>query len=143
MNEAVLSAGRFATLADAYGADLRRWPADLRTAAEAYIIGNPQARGVLAEAARLDDLLDAHRVPVPGAALIGRVLAQAPQPGFYWSRAKLWWSGLGLAGAGLAGGIAGAAALWLATPMLADHQFADAADSQTMFGDIELNGAIR
>lgn len=143
MDEHVLSAERFATLAEAYGADLRRWPAALRAAAEARLADDPQARSVLADAARLDDLLEAHRVAAPDAALIGRVLAQAPQPGLIWSRAKLWWSGLGLAGAGLAGGLAGAAALWLATPMLADHQFADAADSQTLFGDIELSGAIR
>ncbi|AHE53489.1 hypothetical protein [Sphingomonas sanxanigenens] len=143
MDEHILSAERFATLAEAYGADLRRWPADLRAAAEAHLAVHPQSRGVLIDAARLDDLLAAYRVASPGAALIGRVLAHAPQSGSSWSRAKLWWSGLGLAGAGLAGGLAGAAALWLATPMLAEHRFADSADSQTVFGDIDLNGAIR
>lgn len=143
MDEPMLSAERFAALADAYGADLRRWPADLRAGAEARLADDPQARAALADAARLDDLLAAHRIPAPGAALIGRVMAKAPQPGLIWSRTKLWWSGLGLAGAGLAGGLAGAAALWLATPMLAEQQFADAADSQTLFGDIDIYGTIR
>lgn len=143
MTEPMLGAERFAALADAYGADLRRWPAELRAAAEERLAEDPQAGVALAEAARLDDLLAAHRVSAPGAALIGRVLAQAPQPAWIWSRTKLWWSGLGLAGVGLAGGLAGAAALWLATPMLADQQFADAADSQTVFGDIEISGAMR
>lgn len=132
---------RFAALADSYGADLRRWPAVERAAAEALLAGDgPRAEDILGRAERLDGLLDRYRAPAPSAALIGHVLATAPQPALLWPRARLWWSGLGLAGVGLAGAVSGALALSLATPALLDHRVADWADGQTIFGDVDLDG---
>lgn len=61
--------------------------------------------------ARLDELLAAYSVPPPSAALRRRIVASAPAPVLIWNRARLWWSGLGLAGIGLTGALAGAAAI--------------------------------
>jgi hypothetical protein len=97
-------------------------------------------RDVLACAATLDGLLDRHRVAAPSSALIGLILSSSPQPGLLWSRAKLWWSGFGLAGVGLAGAVTGALALSLATPALLDHRGAGLADEQTIFGEIDVDG---
>ncbi|MBV2149869.1 hypothetical protein KRZ98_16615 [Sphingobium sp. AS12] len=135
---------RFTALADSYGADLYRWPAVQRDAAEALLASDAaRADGILGCAGRLDGLLDHYRTPLPSAALVGRILAAAPRPALLWSRAKLWWSGLGLAGVGLAGAVSGALALSLATPALLDHRAADWADGQTIFGDVDLDGTSR
>ncbi len=134
---------RIATLAEAYGADLRRWPAAEREAAQALLArGDPELRNSLARQARLDAWLDRYEVRAPSSALIGCILACAPQPALLWSRARLWWSSLGLAGVGLAGAVTGAVALSLATPVLLDHRAADWADGQTIFGEADLDGMI-
>jgi hypothetical protein len=46
----------FRVLADAWGADIRRWPPRLRTAA-ADLAGGPEAAAILAEAKRIDRLI--------------------------------------------------------------------------------------
>lgn len=134
------AASRFAALADVYGADIRRWPAAERNAANSLLSANDGARAILTRAARLDSLLDQYRVAAPSSALSGRILATVPQPGLLWSKARLWWSGVGLAGVGLAGAVSGALALSLATPALLDHRAAAWADGQTIFGDVDLEG---
>ena len=107
---------RFAELADAHGGSVERWPADLRDAARAHLLLHPEAFATLDAAAGLDRLLGAWTVPGPGAALSGRILMQAtatPSPA---RRLRLWFSGLGVAGA-LAGGLAaGAAFVTLSQP---------------------------
>jgi hypothetical protein len=50
----MLTLRRFKALADSYGAELRRWPDDLRGEAEAFLKVSPQARTLLAEARKLD-----------------------------------------------------------------------------------------
>ena len=58
----------------------------------------------------LNRLLDAYRVPPPSPALRERVLAAAPKPGRRWVVDPFWWvSGAGLAAAGVAGLVFGAA----------------------------------
>ncbi len=132
---------RFAVLAQAYGGDLRRWPAADRAAAETLLArGQADAHAVLGREGRLEAWLDTYSIPAPSAALVGRILAAAPQPALLWSRARLWWSGLGFAGVGLAGALTGALALSLATPALLDHRAADWADGQTIFGNVDLDG---
>lgn len=75
---------RFATLVDAYGASPDRWPAAERPAALAYLNATQAAQALVAEAARLDALLD--RVAVPavlaqGAAIdLARITAVAQEP---------------------------------------------------------------
>jgi hypothetical protein len=85
---------------------------------------------VLADAAALDETLDAWRVPAPAAALNARILAGAPAARRSLAvRARLWWSGLGFAAA-LAGAVAGTAAVAMVAPLDTTPPGA------TSFGDI-------
>ncbi|WP_224761057.1 hypothetical protein [Brevundimonas aurantiaca] len=60
-----MKAQRLHALAEAYGADLRRWPASERAFAESLIAADPSLKAVLDEAAALDALLDAAPAPAP------------------------------------------------------------------------------
>ena len=99
---------RLQTLAEAYGGDLRRWPADQRAFAESLVAADPAARVLLDEAAALDALLDASPSVAPSADLTARVLRAAPG-----ARAKsrprraVWFLGAGWAAAACAGVVAG------------------------------------
>src|SRR5579863_7252305 len=99
---------RFRQLADAYGADVSRWPAAERAAASGY--ASAEGSRWLSEAARLDRLLEADAVPAPSSALRDRVIGSAPLARAT-ARAARWLTaaglGLGLAAAGLAGVAAG------------------------------------
>lgn len=53
-----MTAARFATLLDAYGADPNRWPAAERAAGLAYLKGSEEARAAMEPAAALDSLLN-------------------------------------------------------------------------------------
>jgi hypothetical protein len=70
---------RFATLLDTYGSRLDRWPDDDRAGARLLLEGSAEARALLADAEGLVALLDQAAVPVPSAALTGRILAAAPR----------------------------------------------------------------
>lgn len=108
---------RFIALAEAYGADAHRWPAAEREAARRLeASGDAVVRRALSRAAALDDLLDGYAVPAPTHALHRTIIATAPAAGAIWTRARLWWSGLGLAGAALAGAVAGASAIAVTAP---------------------------
>lgn len=108
---------RYRSLAEAYGSDVRRWPQDIKPAADAFASREPEAaRAALHEAALLDEALDAWRAPAVDAALRDRVLVSAPTPrarsGLI-GRFGFWLSGAGLAAACAAGvivGMAGSAA---------------------------------
>lgn len=66
----------FGALAAAWGADIRRWPAERRAAAEALAAGSPSAAALLTEAGRLDRAIAAARpvvAPARAEALAGRV----------------------------------------------------------------------
>lgn len=76
--KAARETNRFRDLADAYGADLARWPAADRSWAQAHLDTNAEAAALLRDTARLDDLLGRAAVPGLDAALVGRVLAAAP-----------------------------------------------------------------
>jgi hypothetical protein len=134
-----LTQRRFAALAEAYGADFDRWPSAERAAAEA-LLGSREAEAILAREGRLDALLDSYRVSSARSALVGRILACAPQSALLGSRTTLWWSALGFAGIGLAGAATGALALSLATPRLLEHRSTDWAEGQTIFGAVDLGG---
>jgi anti-sigma factor RsiW len=110
---------RFTHLADAYGADLHRWPATERASARALLAeGNPELVEALNEARWLDGLLDSHKVPAPTPELIRRIVASAPMaaPSF-WGRHPGWLSRLGFVGAGLAGMAAGMLVVSLSLPL--------------------------
>lgn len=71
-----MSFEEFDTLAGAWGADIARWPAERRSAAEALAASSPEAAATLAEAARLDRAIVALRPAVSqarSADLVGRV----------------------------------------------------------------------
>ncbi|WP_395942779.1 hypothetical protein [Brevundimonas sp.] len=104
-----MKAERLHQLADAYGADLRRWPASERAFAESLIAADPSLRMVMDEAAALDALLGAAPAPVPSADLAARILAAAPKPKarrFHLDRLA-WFLGAGWAAAACAGVVAG------------------------------------
>lgn len=137
-----LSPARFAALAEAYGGDLARWPAAVRDAAAAALARDPVAAALLGEVARLDVALDRWRVPAPRAALVGAVLAVAPGLPLAWTRARLWWSGIGFAGVGLGGALAGALLASVTPPPFAGtHLYAD--EDASFFGDIDVVRAAR
>ncbi|MEQ8405676.1 MAG: hypothetical protein RKE49_11305 [Oceanicaulis sp.] len=71
---------RFKALCEAYGGDLRRWPATERADAEALSAQSAEARDVLAEAALLDAALSQARSPAPSPELSRRVAESAPGP---------------------------------------------------------------
>jgi hypothetical protein len=70
----MMSLHRFARLLEGRGADLARWPAAERAAAEALLAGSAPARRLLAEARALDALLR-DGLPSPDADAAGRVRA--------------------------------------------------------------------
>jgi hypothetical protein len=53
----MLTLKRFGELADAYGGDLQRWPAEVRLDAQTLMDDSPEARAMFAEARSLDEAL--------------------------------------------------------------------------------------
>lgn len=106
---------RFSDLAQAYGGDLRRWPASEVEAARAWAAAHRgSAEDALTEARVLDETLDASRAPAVSTALRDRVLASATAAGLKarrtWPAIKswLWVGGAGWAAAAFAGVLYGA-----------------------------------
>lgn len=127
-----MDAERFAVLAAAYGGDLRRWPQAER-AAGSILAASDAGAAILRNAGKLDALLDSYRVEAPGKALHGGIVRAADRHLAQRSRQRLWWLGLGLAGIGLAGAVAGSA-LVIATPEVQPDQYVLDANA-TAFGD--------
>jgi hypothetical protein len=140
---------RFAGLADAFGADLSRWPEAERDAARALREAQPDVcEPLLAEAGRLDAALDGLTALEPSAALRERILASAPRyrrPLFSlgrFRRAAPWLApGAGLAAACAAGAWLGMSASHIAeTRMRADTVLVASADLSP--GDSEDAGGL-
>jgi len=55
----MMTLGRFRTLADSYGADLQRWPEQLRGQARALLDTSAQARDIMTRAKELDQAIGA------------------------------------------------------------------------------------
>lgn len=72
---------RFEELADAYGADLARWPLEERAGAEALLADSAAARALLDDAKALDATLDLWADPQPSDALMARILGDAAEAG--------------------------------------------------------------
>ena len=97
---------RFQALAEAYGAAIAGWPAELREEAALFAAADPAfAQAVLTRESQLDAALDALPRATASAALYERILATAPSPRRRW---RLW-----LAPAGLGAALAGVAAAGL------------------------------
>ncbi|NBB12216.1 hypothetical protein [Pseudomonas sp. SLFW] len=132
---------RFAHLAEAYGADLRHWPADERDSARALIAhGDESVQAALEQAAWLDHRLDLHLATVPDAALMHDVMASArrvERPSF-WQRYADWLSSLGFVGVGLAGVAAGMLVASLSLPLSGSQELLpsvfDQGDTALMIG---------
>jgi len=111
---------RFGHLADAYGADLRRWPAAERAGAQALLArGDAEVLDALEQARQLDRMLDRHQVPAPAPGLARRIAASAtiaPRDAF-WRRYADWLSRAGFVGVGLAGVAAGMLVASLSLPL--------------------------
>ena len=108
-----MDAKRFEALADAFGADVRRWPDVERDDARRFIDQHPAAaRAIVARADALDNMLWASPAPEPSEALRERIMAAAPGPtGRRPSGPRTWrW----LVGAGVGGLLAASCALGLA-----------------------------
>jgi len=101
---------RFEALAEAWGGDVARWPADAREAAALLMAAEPEfTRAALARAEALDAALDAWRPAPASPSLVERIVAAAPalrRPRWlgWLSPAAL---GAGLAAATVAGVIVG------------------------------------
>ena len=132
---------RFERLAEAYGGDLARWPADTREAAALFMAGEPEhAAAVLAAHAELDFALDAWRPPRASARLEEAILAAAPD-----ARRRragladwLWRAG---AGAGLAAACAAGLVLGVAVSDAVQLKASDETLSAALAGYDELSGA--
>ena len=123
-----MNPSRFNALADAYGADLERWPEAERAAARAHLRDHPDARSSLAAARDLDLALAGWTMEGPGSALAARIAAIAA-PRTHVRRLRLFLSGLG-ATAALAGLAAGA--VFVAS--MAQPGVADADGTLTVLG---------
>ncbi|QPC89180.1 hypothetical protein [Mesorhizobium sp. INR15] len=133
-----MDAERFAALAAAYGGDLRRWPRAEQTAA-AIFAQVEEAQAILRRAGALDAMLDRHHVKAPERALQSGILRAADGHLSRRRRQRFWWFGLGLAGIGLAGAIAGLGLVTVVTPdAQSDHHILDA--NVTAFGDASPDG---
>ena len=78
--EETMDRERFANLLDAYGADFRRWPAQMRAEAAVFAAQNAEAAALVAEAHRFDAVLDSARDDSPVSHdLAARILAGAPR----------------------------------------------------------------
>lgn len=55
----MLTLRRFRTIADSYGADLKRWPKEAQADAQSLLEASPQARDILKRARKIDDAIEA------------------------------------------------------------------------------------
>lgn len=86
---------RFEDLAESYGGEIARWPEGEREAARALLAANAaRLSPVLTAAAQLDRLLDLAPAQSVDAALLGRLIAAAPQAP---NTTRRWIAGLGAA----------------------------------------------
>lgn len=139
MSDEPMSVERFRTLADAYGADIGRWPAAEREAGRKLLAGGDAAcAAIIEEAAAIDDMLIAYRVPQPTRALSQIVIASAPVMAPPWSRTQMWWSGVGLATACLAGALAGAAIVAALPPVAIPDSGFSRSYEPTAFGYLQI-----
>jgi hypothetical protein len=117
---------RFQSLAERYGADLRRWPDGEREAAHACCAAHAAASArILAAEAELDAWLDADQAVAPSVRLRELILASAPKPRRVPRIAGIDF-GYWLSGAGLAAAAAAGLAIGLASPNVAKVRQAEA-----------------
>jgi hypothetical protein len=87
-NDSGLSEARFASLAEAYGADLARWPISEREAAQRLVSSSKTAERLLAQARELDLALACVILPHVSAALESRLMDDFDRAQRRWSLRK-------------------------------------------------------
>ena len=129
-----MNAERFTALADAYGGDMARWPADVHDAAMAWRAVNAQAAmAILADAAAVDLWLDASEAPAPGLILRTAIIASERTSRPPVRRTAIWVSATGLVAACAAGIILGAN---LSGKVFADPAAESVAQTATAFDSV-------
>jgi hypothetical protein len=124
--------GRFRALAESYGADIGRWPAETREAAT-MMAQNPAAIAILEEAEQVDTVLDSWLTPEACRSLSQRSAEKASATGLTaLRRARMWWAGIGIAAA-LSGAVTGSAM----TAVLMTPQYSS---NGTIFGNLDDDG---
>lgn len=111
---------RFAQLADAYGANLQRWPSAERDEAMRLLdAGDGELLATWQRACWLDGQLDSYQLPVADPTLVRHIVASAPagRAGSWWIRYGGWLSQVGFLGAGLAGLATGMLLVSLGMPL--------------------------
>jgi anti-sigma factor RsiW len=146
-----LSLAAFGDLLDRHGADLERWPADVRAEAGVLLAEDPAAARLHAEARRLDALVAAATAAPPlDAAFVGRVMGRieghvgARETAFRFTRRLAFASATALTFCLVAG-----VAVGLVAPVLPVEDGTDIAvfvlggaeDGETLFGD-SLGGEL-
>lgn len=130
---------RFAHLADAYGADMHRWPVAEQAPAQALLeSGSAIVREALEEARWLDAQLDSHLAVFADPALVRQIRQYALQRVSFWSRYASWLSPAGVVGVGIAGVVTGmlVASMSVPLPMLSSDVLPsvfDQGDAQVLF----------
>lgn len=127
---------RFEALAEAYGGDVSRWPADAREAAALLMTAEPGlTSAVLARAGQLDAALHEFAFAPASGALTARIITSAPAPRNV--RRGLSW----LLPAGLGAGLAAACAAGVMVGVQLSDQFqaTDAAQVASV-ADIDVSG---
>ena len=119
-----MNAERFEHLAQAYGGDIRRWPAAEQDAAFAWLAAHADARALLIEAAALDAVLNASPPAPANEHLRQRLMFSAPRGRPVFGRIGALASGLGLAAACAAGVVIGVNNASLFDPAPAQVQMA-------------------
>jgi hypothetical protein len=110
---------KFESLLEAYGADMRRWPAESREQAKAFAAASPHAVRLLEAEAAFDRMLDAAQTAPATRDLEDRILAafsgRRPSSAHGWTRALSWmplrWTQAAALACSLALGLAVGAAL--------------------------------
>ncbi|TFY91449.1 hypothetical protein DYL59_05715 [Pseudomonas kairouanensis] len=128
---------RFSHLADAYGAELHRWPLAEQAPAQALLdSGSAIAHEALGAARWLDGQLDSHQLAFVDPALARRIRQSAPRPLSFWSRYARWLSPAGVVGVGVAGIVTGmlVASMSVPLPMLSSEVLPSVFDQ----GDAEV-----
>ena len=128
---------RFVHLADAYGADLQRWPLAEQAPGQALLeSGSAVAREALDAARWLDAQLDSHQLAFVDPALARQIRQSAPRPASFWSRYTSWLSPASVVGVGIAGVVTGilVASMSVPLPMLSSDVLPSVFDQ----GDAEV-----
>lgn len=109
----MMNTQQFISYTEAYGADIKSWPADYQQQAfELIALNIPAVQHALEQAAALDAMLASPALQAERA-LFDRIVTNAPQQKIsFW---HAWFTWYGLAGAGLAGALAGVfvVSIWL------------------------------